>query len=141
MREVKTYQDCQIHFIKSYCDPHEEIQALAREVLAARGLYRPPRGGVSGDRKIILEAPPKVRTGGMAILGIEGAGLERSQIDAIIAAGKTHQEDYFAVFRLSKPVPSKITDLWAHAMYATSWGYDDWYEFIILHGEGCCVKI
>jgi hypothetical protein len=30
---------------------HEEIQALAREVLAARGLYRPPRGGVSGDLK------------------------------------------------------------------------------------------
>lgn len=118
---------------------YDEVKALAREVLAARGLYRPSRKAVDGNLKnIILEAPPPRPTGwyGWITWYWKVQAWKDRKIDAIIAAGKTHQEDFFEVFKTllgNFGYRTRISDLWAHAMYATSWRSDDWHEFIILH--------
>ncbi len=117
---------------------HEEVREMAIQVLTVRGLYRPTSKATGNLKDIILEAPPPRPDGwyDWSTWYWKVQAWKDRKIDAIIAAGKTHDPQFYQVFcslLSSFGYRTTISNLWSHAMYATSWHYEDWWEFIILH--------
>ena len=117
---------------------HIEVQEFAKEVLASRGLWRPNAKSSGSLRETLLENPPPRPWGWFGWISWywKVQAWKDRKIKAIVTAGKTHDPVYNEVFHtlLQKfGYRCKISELWAHAMYATSWGYDNWWEFIVLH--------
>ena len=118
---------------------HQEVREMAMQVLAARGLYRPKKQGSDNLAETILEAPPTRPdwwSNAWTIWYWEVQDWKDRKIEAIIAAGKTHDHSYASTFRKLLNLfgyEDSTSDLWNHALWVTSWSRDNWYEFIILH--------
>ena len=136
MRSVSGLSDTFFQDLLSH--KHEEIRELARETLTARGLFRPKSKVQNSLKKTILEEPPSRPKDGYGWISWywKVQDWKDRKIKAIIAAGNTHNPEYYDVFRsLLKKVGYKtdISNLWSHATYVTSFSKADWHEFIILH--------
>ena len=116
----------------------EEVRQLARNVLSARGLYRAKVQKPSGSLEtIILEDPPAKPQDWVGWIDWywRVQAWKSRKIDAIRAAGKTHDADYYEVFKslLSQlGYGEKISSLWSDAVRVSSWSAQDWCQLVIL---------
>ena len=133
---------------------YKEVRSLSSQVLAARGLYRPPSSTLDSLTDTILQAPPtRPRTsefqntkGAVDWVRYSNARLmwywkvkdwKDQKVAAIIAAGKTHDPEYYSTFIKALQSfgyeDSNSSALWENAVSATSWGTEDWFELIVLN--------